>query len=276
MYPVPALAVVLVFLIAPIIFVIYTSFTDWDILHPMKFVGLKNYLNIFTDPVLVNSTKNTLVWVIMLLVGPMVLGLLLAVFIKNIWFSDRIKSVFYIPLAISGAGIGIIWRWIFARTGLLNAMLMEIHVLDGPRSWLLQIPQSTFAMIVAVTWQATGVNMILFLMGLKNIPSDVLEAAKIDGASEWKLFTHIILPLLKPITTIVIILNIIGGFKTFDAIWVMTGGDPARRTETLAVSMFYEAFAMSHMGYGGAIAVVLSLIIFILGVGYLRIIGREK
>lgn len=273
---VPALIMVLVFLIAPVIFVIYASFTDWDLLHPMKFVGLKNYIKIFTDPNLLISTRNTLLWVALILIIPMLLGLILAVFIKNVWFSKQIKSIFYIPLAMSGAGIGIIWNWIFSRTGLVNSVLISLGVLAAPTSWLLNIPHNTFAMAIATTWQITGLNMILFLMGLQNIQPEVLEAAKIDGANEWKSFISIILPLLKPITTIVIILNIIGSFKIFDIIWVMTAGGPARSSETLAVSMYKESFSLYKMGYGSSIAVLLSFIIFAIGIVYLRIVGREK
>ena len=276
LYPVPALIMVLAFLIAPVIFVIFTSFTDWDLLNPMKFVGLKNYIRIFTDTNLIISTKNTLIWVVMILLVPMVLGLLFAVFIKNIWFSNRIKSIFYIPLAISGAGIGVIWRWIFSRTGLLSTALVSMGIIDEPVSWLLNSPFNTFAMVIAATWQITGINMILFLMGLQNIPSEVLEASKIDGASDWKTFINIILPLLRQTVTVVVILNIIGGFKVFDIIWVMTAGGPARFSETLAVSMYKESFGMFRMGYGSSIAVVLSLIIFIVGIGYLRIVGKEN
>lgn len=275
-YTLPALFMVLAFLIAPVIFVIIASFTDWDLLRPMNFIGIKNYIRIFSDPNLLISTRNTLIWVVMILAVPMILGLLLAVFIKNVWFSNKIKAIFYIPLAMSGAGIGIIWNWIFSRSGFINSVLISMGIMTVPTSWLLNVPQNTFSMIVAVTWQVTGLNMVLFLMGLQNIPAEVLEASKIDGASDWQNFIHIILPLLKPITTIVIILNIIGSFKVFDIIWVMTAGGPARSSETLAVSMFKESFSLYRMGYGSAIAVLLSLIIFIVGIGYLRIVGREK
>jgi len=276
LYPLPALIMVLVFLVAPVVFVIFTSFNKWDLLHPMKFVGFSNYIKIFTDVNLLVSTRNTLIWVAMILMIPMVLGLLLAVFINNVWFSGKIKSIFYIPLAMSGAGIGIIWRWIFSRSGILNSILVSAGIFSEPRSWLLNVPDNTLSMIIATTWQVTGLNMVLFLMGLQNIPGEVLEASKIDGASEWQTFTKIILPLLKPITTIVVILNIIGSFKVFDIIWVMTAGGPARSSETLAVSMYKEAFGLFRMGYGSAIAVVLSLIIFIIGIGYLKIVAREE
>lgn len=276
LYVTPALLMVLVFLIIPVVFVIFASFTDWDLLHPMSFVGLKNYIRMFTDVNMLTSTRNTLIWVAMILLIPMVLGLILAVFLRRVWFSNQIKSIFYVPLAMSGAGIGIIWNWIFSRNGLINSILVSLGVLATPKTWLLSVPDNTFAMIIAVTWQVTGLNMILFLMGLQNIPNEVLEASRIDGATDWQTFTRIILPLLKPITTIVVILNIIGSFKVFDIVWVMTAGGPARSSETLAVTMYKESFSLYRMGYGSAIAVILSLIIFIIGIGYLRIVSRER
>jgi multiple sugar transport system permease protein len=276
LFVVPALLFVVAFLLLPVFFVIGTSLTDWDLLHPMRFVGLANFVQLFRDPTLLGSTRNTLLWVVLVLLFPMLFGLLLAVFLKNVWLSRQLKSVFYIPLAMSGAGTGIIWRWIFSRTGLLNAALLGLGVLDKPVSWLLNAPGNTLAMVAASTWQITGINMVLFLMGLQNIPTEVLEAAKIDGASEWKTFTRIIMPLLRPIVTLVVIMNIIGSFKVFDIIWTMTSGGPARSSETLAVSMYNESFGLFHMGYGAAIAVVLSAIVFVVGIFYMRLIGKER
>jgi len=275
-YPLPALIIVLIFLISPVIFVIYTSLMDWDLIRPMKFVGFANYLNLFKDPVLLTSLGNTLIWVVLILSVPMILGLLLAVFIRNIWLANKIKTIFYIPLAISGTAIGVIWKWIFSRIGLLNDFLIAIGIIKEPINWLLEIPGNTFAMIAASTWQITGINMILFLIGLQNIPSEVLEAAKIDGANDWKTFIHVILPLLKQITTVVVVLNIIGSFKVFEIIWVITSGGPGRGSETLALSMYVQSFGLFQMGYGAAIAVVLSLIIFAIGIFYLRIVGKEN
>jgi len=276
LYVSPALILVIGFIIAPIIFVFVISFTDWDLLRPMDFVGFKNYIHFFKDPILLTSLKNTLIWVLVVLAVPVLAGLLLAVFIKNVWFSKGFKTIFYIPLAMSGAGIGIVWSWIYSRTGLLNEILQSLNIIDKPRSLLLIIPLNTFLIILSVAWQSTGMNMILFLMGLQNIPNEVLEATKIEGATDRQIFFHIILPLLKPITTVVIILNIIGSFKIFDVIWVMTAGGPGGRSETLAVSMFKQSFIMQYFGYGGAIAVILSIIVFCVGIFYMRIVGRER
>jgi multiple sugar transport system permease protein len=276
LYVTPALVLVLGFIIAPIIFVIITSFTNWDIIRPMEFVGFANYINFFKDPIVLRSLRNTFMVVALVLAIPMVAGLLLAVFIRNVWFSKGFKSIFYIPIAMSGAGIGIIWDWIYSRNGFFNGILTNLGLLDQPKSFLIQVPLNVLLVIFSIAWQSTGINMILFLMGLQNIPGEVLEAAKIDGASERQTFFHMILPLLKPITTVIIILNIIGSFKVFDIIWVMTEGGPYRASETLAVTMYKESFALLKFGYGSAIAVVLSLIVFLVGIAYMRVAGRER
>jgi ABC-type sugar transport system permease subunit len=276
LYVTPAVALVVGFIIVPIVFVIITSFTDWDIIRPMNFVGLKNYINFFKDPIIITSLKNTFMVVALVLAIPMVAGLVLAVFIKNVWFSKGFKSIFYIPIAMSGAGIGIIWKWFYSRTGFVNGILVNLGILDEPRSFLIEIPLNVILVIFAIAWQSTGINMILFLMGLQNIPTEILEASKIDGATDRQNFFYMILPLLKPITTVIIILNIIGSFKVFDIIWVMTGGGPYRGSETLAVSMFKTSFALQKFGYGSAIAVILSLFVFLVGIGYMRVAGRGR
>ncbi len=276
LYIIPALGLVVGLLLVPVIYTLYISFTNWDGLNPPAWIGLNNYMKFFHDPVLITSFKNTIIWVLLILAIPMLLGLVLAVVIRNIWFSKVFKSIFYIPLAISGAATGIVWYWIYSRSGLLNSFLVTFGIIEKPVSWMINVPINTYAMILAAAWQSTGLNMILFLMGLQSIPVEVLEASKIDGASSWQTFFHMVLPLLKPVTTIVIILNIIGSFKVFDIIWVMTGGGPYRASETLALTMYKEAFAISHMGYGSAIAVVLSMIVFIIGVVYLGIVSRGK
>ena len=130
LYVTPAVILVFGFIIVPIIFVIITSFTDWDIIRPMNFVGLKNYITFFKDPIIITSLKNTFMVVALVLAIPMVAGLLLAVFIKNVWFSKGFKSIFYIPIAMSGAGIGIIWKWFYSRTGFINGLLVNLGILE--------------------------------------------------------------------------------------------------------------------------------------------------
>jgi ABC-type sugar transport system permease subunit len=135
---------------------------------------------------------------------------------------------------------------------------------------LLSPPWNTLTMILAHTWQATGVSVVLFLVGLQAIPRDPIEAARIDGATGWTLFRYITWPLLRPMTVVVIGISLVNSLKTFDVIWVMTQGGPYRSSETLAVTMYRETFLLFRYGYGAAIAVVLSIIVFSLSWLYLR------
>ena len=251
LYVTPALILVLGFIIAPIIFVIITSFTNWDIIRPMEFVGIKNYITFFQDPIVLRSLKNTFMVVALVLAIPMIAGLLLAVFIRNVWFSRGFKSIFYIPLAMSGAGIGIIWQWIYSRSGFVNGILTNLGILDQPRSYLIQVPLNVILIIFSIAWQSTGINMILFLMGLQNIPSEVLEAAKIDGASAFQELTHLTLPLLKPVFLIVCFLSLLWTMGDFVTVYMMTGGGPIDRTLTAPVAAYKIALvrqiSLSHV-----------------------------
>ena len=138
------------------------------------------------------------------------------------------------------------------------------------QKWLYQPPWNNYAMITAYTWQTMGTNMILFLVGLQNIPHEPIEASQIDGATGWQTYRYVTWPLLQPIATVVILMALINSFKVFDIIWVMTQGGPFRSSETLAVTMYRESFTMFQMGYGAAIAVVLTIFELFLSWIYLR------
>lgn len=276
LYMLPAIVFVGIFLLYPAAYTLYISFTDWDGLNPPQFVGLQNYLSLVSERAFDTSATNTVLWVVATLAFPVFLGLMLAVFVNRIPLQGVFKSVFYLPYAISATSIAVIWTFMLAPSGLVNEFLRTIG-LDGlARNWLIIPPVNTFVMIIAYTWQTTGTNMILFLIGLQAIPVDPVEAAKLDGASAWQTFRHITLPLLKPITTVVITIAVVNSFKVFDLIWVMTQGGPYRSSETLAVTMYRESFISFRLGYGASVANMLSLIVIIFSVIYLRSIFRRE
>ena len=182
------------------------------------------------------------------------------------------KAVFFLPLTLSFVSTGIIWMNFFSsNNGVLNTILSLLS--EGGKvkiSWLASVPLNTISMLVAWTWQQVGISMVLFLMGLTTIPNDPIEAAIIDGANQWQTFVHVIFPMLKPITTIVITQALVNSFKTFDLIYVITRGGPYRSSETLAVTMYRETFTMFNLGYGSAISVILSVIIIGVSGWYVR------
>lgn len=271
LYLVPMVGMVGVFLLYPAAETIRVSFTEWDGIHAPVFNGLQNYLQFATDPAFIASLLNTLYWVVGILVLQVGVGLLLAVVVNASPLGGLFKRVIYLPHAISGAAIGVIWYSIYIPgQGMLDSALRFLHLGALTQHWLSNPPLNTFAMIVAGIWQGMGPTLILFLVGLQNLPRDPLDAARVDGAGPVHLFRYIMLPLLRPMTVVVVAISLINSFKVFDIVWVMTQGGPYRSSETLAVTMYRESFTSSHFGYGASIAVLLTVIVFIVSVPYIR------
>ncbi|EAE8347644.1 sugar ABC transporter permease [Listeria monocytogenes] len=269
LYIAPAVLFVFCFCSLSIIFTLFISFTDWSGLGSFKFVGFDNYVAVFQDKNFLLSSINTLVWVAAGLIIPVILPLLFAIAIIKSSFATIFKNLFYFPNAVSGVIVGLIMTSLLSMYGLPQLLgMLGFENLD--KNWL-NIPYvNTGVMIVAGIWQGIGLNMLLFIIGLVNMPSEPIEAAKLEGASGLTLYTKIILPLLKPTIVVVVLMSLVNSFKTFDSIWVMTGGGPYRTSETLAVTMYKESFSNNHLGMGSAIAVMLSVIILVISIFYLR------
>lgn len=276
LYLLPALLFVGIFLLYPAVFTFIVSFTNWDGLNSPQFIGLQNYVMLIRERAFLTSAANTVAWVVATLALPVLLGLLLAVFINRIPVQGLFKSVFYLPYAISATSVAVIWTYMLSPSGIFNQFLALLGIEGVARNWLIMPPLNTLAMIIAYTWQTTGTNMILFLVGLQGIPVDPVEAAKLDGASGWQTFRYIIFPLLRPITTVVVTIAVVNSFKVFDLIWVMTKGGPYRSSETLAVTMYRESFVSFRLGFGAGVANLLSVIVIIFSVVYLRSIFRRE
>lgn len=256
LYVLPAALLITVFFIYSAVYTLVLSFFEWDGLKPAKWVGLNNYIEIFSDPTYVTSLVNTLIWVVLLMVVPVALGLALSVWLQNVRGQTIFKNVFYMPYAISLTVVGVIWAFLFSKTG-INFLLHETGLGSWAKDWLNTPPYHTFAMIAASVWQGTGTNMLMFLVGLQSLPKDPFEAAAIDGAGRFRTFWSVTLPMLKPMTVVVVGMTLVNSFKVFDIIWVMTMGGPYRSSETFAVTMYRESFMLFHFGQGSAIAIVL-------------------
>ena len=270
-YLVPMVVMVGAFLLYPALDTIWISFTNWNGLNSGRFVGLLNFRNLPTDPAFLGSILNTLYWVAGTLVLQVGLGLLLAVGLNATIVPELFKRVLYVPATISGAATAVIWYFIFTpEQGILNSSLRALHLGFLAKEWLTTPPLNTVAMIVAATWQGLGPAMILFLVGLQNIPRDPIEAAMVDGARAFRLFRYVTLPLLRPMTVVVVGISLVNSFKVFDIVWVMTQGGPYRSSETLAVTMYVESFVDFRLGFGASVAVVLTLIVFAVSIPYIR------
>lgn len=266
----PAALLVAVLLYVPFAYTTGLGFTDYDGLRETSFVGLENFERFRRDPALRTSVLNTLMWAVGGTAVPTALGLMVAVLSYGIRGGILYRIPFLLPYALSGAGLAVIWGFILQSGGAANQLLGLLGLPGEQARFLFDAPLNTIVMILAFTWQQTGVNSLLFMVGLQSIPKEPVEAARLDGATGWRMFRHVTWPLLTPLTTVVVGLSLVATLKTFDIVWVMTGGGPGRSSETLAVTMYRNAFVSAEYGYGAAVALALTIVTGVVSFVYLR------
>jgi multiple sugar transport system permease protein len=260
----PALIMVGIFLLAPVLFNVILSFTRWQRFSGLdEFAGLANYQRLVAIPYFSEAMINTALWVVGALVLPLAFGLGLALLLRDIPFQETFKSLFFLPRVLAPTAVGTLWYYVYAPHGVINTMSSWVTGQPNDFGWLYQADTITPAIIFTFVWQTLGITMVLLLLGLASIPKEPIEAARVDGASPWQIFRHVIWPLLLPTVFVVTILNVAAGFTAFDLLWVMASGYPAQRTLSLAVYMYYETFSKSSWAYGASIAVVLSCMVIV-------------
>jgi alpha-glucoside transport system permease protein len=253
----PAVVLVLIFFIYPLISTIIFSFQNAD---STQFVGLKNYQRVFTDPNMLEVLKNNLIWLVLGTVLTVGLGLIVAVLVDRVKIERAVKSALFIPMAISFVAAGVIWSFVYAynsQYGLLNAFVGLFN--QPPQAWLINPPGNNIALIVVYTWMWTGFCMVILSAALKGIPDDIIEAAKIDGASRWTMFWRITIPMIAPTLGVVTITMVINILKIFDVVYVMTGGN--YHTDVIGQEFYNQLFTYGNYGVAGALAVILTLAI---------------
>lgn len=255
----PALLIYCVFSIVPIFISFYYSFMSWDGFSPMKFVGFDHFLMLMTDQIFWLSLKNNLLVVIFSVFGQIPIALGLALLLnRKVKGAKFFRTIAFIPVVISTVVISLTWKMIYnAEQGMLNQLLTNIGLEALTRNWLGNPDYSMYAIGVVIIWQFVGLYFIIFLSALQTVSKDILEAAELDGATEWQKTRHVIIPSIWNIILIAIVLCISGSLKTFDLIYVMTGGGPAHATEVMATYMYSETFRGLRYGYGSAISVLI-------------------
>ena len=257
LYILPNMILFLTFMIIPIFMSFYYSTVKWNGLGDPKFIGLENYLYIFTDDVFIKSMFNTVYYSAVTVPILMVLSLLFAVLLNNkIPLRGLIRSSIYAPAVVSTVVVGTVFIWIFQdQLGLINYI---ITLLGGEGiNWQNDTRFAMVMIIVATIWQKTGYNMLIYLAGLQGIPTELMEAATIDGATTWQKFRYVTLPLLKNTHMFVIITSLINSFRSFDLIYTMTQGGPLNATKTIVMYVYEQAFQKNYYGRAAAAGVVL-------------------
>ena len=266
----PAVFFLLVFQVYPALQTIYLSFMDR---RSQAFVGLTNYTYVFTSPVMLRAFKNNLLWLIFFTAGTVGLGLLFAILVDRVKYESMAKSIIFMPMAVSFVGAGVVWKFMYTykpigseQIGLLNQILVVLGF--EPKGWLLESPINNFALILVGLWIWTGYCMVILSAAYKGIPKELIEASKVDGASELQVFWHIIIPEMRPTLTMVITTMLVNVLKIFDIIYVMTNGNFG--TEVVANRMFKEMFQFANTGRASAIAVILFVMIIPIMYGNIR------
>ncbi|PSL01875.1 carbohydrate ABC transporter membrane protein 1 (CUT1 family) [Haloactinopolyspora alba] len=269
-FSLPAILFVAVLLYLPFLWTAAISFTEYDGLGSPEWVGWANYTEMFADPNFTTSMRNTLMWVVGTITVPVGLGLLIAVLTHDMRFGAWFRLPFLLTYAVSPVAVGVVWTFVLQNGGGLSQALDGLGLPGADSRWLLDEPLNTLMMIGAWAWQQTGVNALLFVIGLQSIPKEPLEAARLDGASGWRMFRHMLWPMLRPLTTVVVGLALVASLKTFDIVMAMTEGGPGRNSETLALTMYREAFVSSAYGAGSAVALFLTVVTLVAAITYLR------
>ena len=278
----PALAFYLLFVVGPMVESVRLSFFEWSGFQgaPQEFVGLQNYVRIFTqDPVFWTALTNTVIWVILSLIVPVALGLVMAIALNRPLFGrNTFRSLFYIPGVLAPIAIANMWRWMYNPNFGVGVTLAELFNLPwlAEIQWLGDKNIALYSIFAAFVWQIAGTNMVLYLAGLQSVVPEHVEAARLDGASGWQVFRHVMLPALRPITVVVVVLTIINSIKVFDLIVGMTGGGPAQSTQVLALWSYTQSFGNNEYGLGNAIATVLLVITLIIVVPYMVWTARQE
>ncbi len=258
----PALIGTFIFIIIPVICSFGLSFTNWDLLNPIQFVGFENYRNLFAEPLFYKILVNTIVFALSTSILGVIIPLVLACILNSkIMGSEFYKTAYFLPFITPMIVIGIVWEWIFdPNIGILN------HVLNLHINWLYDTHFAMPALIIVSVWKLIGYNMIIFLSSLSSISQSMFEAAKIDGANPIQIFINVTVPLLSPSIFFVVIITAISSFQIFDLIYLMTQGGPLDSTNVLVYAIYKNAFEYFNVGKASAIAYVLFVVILLLTV----------
>lgn len=265
----------LLFNILPVLFGGYVAFTEWSIVGAPEWVGARNFRTAFTDPWVRNAFSNALIYGLLIVPGVTCLGLTAALFVNLRWpLSSIARTLFFAPYVVSATVIGLIWVWLLdTQFGLVNHYLGLLSI--GPVEWLTSTEWSIVGVSIASIWWDLGLAFILFLAALQDIPRDLTEAASVDGAGPFRRLWFIVLPMMRPVISMVVTLQMISTLRIFSQVYVMTNGGPAGSSDS-PINYIYKAAIVRHeFGLASAVAMILFFVIVLVTLG-LRVAVRER
>lgn len=276
---VPALLAIFTVVLIPFVSSLILSLQRRDVGRPQLdgFVGLDNYLRLLQDDRFLNSLKITVTFSLTSVIFELILGIAIAL-VLNEKFKGRgfVRGLIILPWALPSIVNAAMWQWIYnADYGALNALLTQLGLMDHYQVWLANPKAAMMLIILSNVWKETPFTVLLVLAALQGIPSDIYDAAKVDGASAWQRFFYITLRLLTPVIMVVAFLQLLWGMQTFELVYIVTGGGPASATELLSLRIYAQTFRSLRFGYGAAIAYLTGMLILVPALFYIRAAYRS-
>jgi multiple sugar transport system permease protein len=274
LYIAPAMALVIVFFVIPVLFTFWMSFHDWPLLGQPSWIGLGNYVQMLSDNRFFASLRFTAYYTIITTIAIFAVAFPLAIFVerqrRGVGFY---RTIFFMPVVVGLATASLLWVWLANVDSGLFGPAMRMLGQTGKKVNLLATFDSAFATIVVmVVWKVAGFTMIILLTGLQSIPTELSEAARIDGASRWQRFRRLTLPLMRRTIALALILSVTGSVLAFDQFYIMTSGGPQNRMISVVYYIFNQSFVSFHLGYGSALSIVLLAILIVLSFVQLRLL----
>mgnify|MGYP002713100762 CR=1 FL=1 len=275
----PGMAIFAFFLLIPITRSAYFSFYHWDGFGPLTdYVGFGNYERLLNQKIFQNTLQHSFIIMILSLMVQLPLALSLALIVGRGKLRGKkvFRTILFVPYVFSEVITALIWMYVLHPTdGLVNSVLGGILPNYNPIGWYGDRSLVLYSVFMVITWKYFGFHMILYMAGLQSIPKDLEEAARVDGATERQVLTHITLPLLGSTIRLTIFLSVLGSFQQFVMVWILTGGGPVNSSELIATYLYKYGISRNSFGYGSAVAVILFSITFLFSIGYQRLIMRQ-
>jgi raffinose/stachyose/melibiose transport system permease protein len=273
LYVLPGLLIYAAFVLVPFGHTFWISFHEWDGITPSRWVGLDNYRRVFTDPQVRETFSHALVLIGFYALLPLILGLVLAALLSRMRVRgiSGFRAVLFLPQVVALVAVGVVWRWILAPDGPLNEGLRAIGLGSLARPWLGDFTWALPAVGFVGTWVTFGLTMVLLVAGVQKIPTSLYDAARVDGAGPMREFFVVTLPGLRNEIVVCLVLTTTTALRSFDLVYVMTGGGPGTSTSVPSYRLYTAAFQTGEAGLGAAIGIVLAVAIFVIAFGITRL-----
>ncbi|CAM3841544.1 sugar ABC transporter permease [Cohnella lubricantis] len=266
----PGLILLAIFVVWPIVYSIPLSFTNYSVIGETKYVGIDNFVRAFKDHNFLISLWNSLLYVI---VVPFiqVFSILMAILVNSrLPGISAFRTAYYIPVVTSMVAVALMWSWMLSNNGLVNYVLMELGIIHEKVGWLSSSDTALYVLMFITMWKGLGYYMMLYLAGLQAIPSDLYEAAIVDGGTRFQIIRKITIPLLKPYVFFCSLISVMGAVRVFDEVFVLTKGGPGTSTLTSSLYIYQEGIGEFNFGYASALGLIVSILIALLSIAVFK------